>query len=295
MTVATIGAAVADAAARLAARGNDSPRRDARRLVALAAGMDDAVILGYPERTLDDDAARRLACFVARRLKGEPVSRLAGRREFWSHDFALSPETLDPRPDSETLVEAALERVADRRARLSILDLGTGTGCLLLSLLAELPCAWGIGVDIAPGAAATARRNAAEMGLESRAFFVVGEWATSLVGGFDLVAANPPYVASGEIAGLAPEVALFEPRTALDGGADGLDAYRALAPQLAERLVPGGFACVEVGAGQANFATAIFDRVGLDVIGRRCDIEGRERCLVLGRTKKTVGIRGLPV
>jgi release factor glutamine methyltransferase len=291
----TIGDAVADAWARLAARGIESPRRDARLLVALAAGMDDAVVLGYPERALDDAAAERLACFVERRLKGEPVSRLAGRREFWSHGFALSPETLDPRPDSETLVEAALERVVDRQAGLSILDLGTGTGCLLLSLLAELPCAWGIGVDIVPGAAVIARRNAAAMGLESRAFFVVGDWAASLAGGFDLVAVNPPYVASGEIAELAPEVALFEPRTALDGGADGLDAYRALAPQLGKCLAPGGIACVEVGAGQADFAAAFFDRAGLDLVGRHCDMAGRERCLVLGRTKKTVGIRGLPV
>jgi release factor glutamine methyltransferase len=291
----TIGDAVTDATARLAARGIESPRRDARLLVALAAGMDDAVILGYPERALDGEAARRLACFVERRLNGEPVSRLAGRREFWSHGFALSPETLDPRPDSETLVEVALERVADRHAPLSILDLGTGTGCLLLSLLAELPCAWGIGVDIVPGAAATARRNAAEMGLESRAFFVADDWAASLCGGFDLVTANPPYVASAVIAGLAPEVALFEPRIALDGGADGLDAYRALAPQLARRLAPGGFACVEVGVGQADSAVSIFDRVGLDLVERRFDMTRRERCLVLGRTKKTVGIRGLPV
>jgi release factor glutamine methyltransferase len=291
----TIGDAVADASARLAARGIDSPRRDARLLVALAAGMDDAVVLGYPERSLDDEAARRFACLVERRLRGEPVSRLAGRREFWSHGFALSPETLDPRPDSETLVEAALELVADRQARLGILDLGTGTGCLLLSLLAELPCAWGIGVDIVPGAAAIARRNAAEMGLESRAFFVVGDWSGTLSGRFDLVVANPPYVASGEIAGLAPEVALFEPRTALDGGADGLDAYRALAPQIAQHLAPGGYACVEVGTGQGDFVAEIFCRAGLDLVGRRYDIANRERCLVLGRTKKTVGIRGLPV
>ncbi len=274
-----------------------SNRRGATRgiLVALAALLGDAIVLGYPERPLDAAASERLASFLERRLKGEPISRLAGRREFWSLDFALSPDALDPRPDSETVVEAALARIGDRRAGVSILDLGTGTGCLLLALLAELPCAWGIGIDIVPGAAQLARRNAAAMGLESRAFFVAGRWAAALRATFDLVVSNPPYIASDAIAALAPEVALFDPRMALDGGADGLDAYRALAPDLGRHLAPGGFAAIEVGAGQADRAAAIFVRAGLDEVERRCDIASRERCLVLSRTKKTVGIRGLPV
>ncbi|HUB96648.1 MAG TPA: peptide chain release factor N(5)-glutamine methyltransferase [Stellaceae bacterium] len=292
---ATIGSAVADAAARLAAHGIESPRRDARLLVALASGLDDAVVLGYPERPLVPPASRQLALFLERRLKGEPISRLAGRREFWSLDFALSPDTLDPRPDSETIVEAALDRIADRNARLSILDLGTGTGCLLLALLSELPCAWGIGVDIVPGAALLARRNAAAIGLEPRAFFAVGDWSEAVSGRFDVVVANPPYIASGAIAQLAPEVAQFDPRTALDGGADGLQAYRAIAPDLAKRLAPAGFACIEVGAGQADQAAAIFVRAGLDPVGRRSDMAGLERCLILARTKKTVGISSLLV
>lgn len=167
----TIGEAVAHGTERLAACGINSPRRDARLLAALAAGLDTAVVLGYPERPLDPVARERFDRLILRRMAHEPVSRLAGRREFWSLDFALSPDTLDPRPDSETLVAAALERIADRAAPLRLLDLGTGTGCLLLALLSELPGASGVGIDILPGAAALARRNAAAMGLESRSLF----------------------------------------------------------------------------------------------------------------------------
>ena len=173
----TIGEAIAQATQRLAACGIDSPRRDARLLAALAAGLDAAAVLGYPERPLDPPARERFDRLIQRRMAREPVSRLAGRREFWSLEFALSPETLDPRPDSETVVAAALERIADRAAPLRLLDLGTGTGCLLLALLSELPGASGIGIDILPGAATLARRNAASIGLESRAFFAVGRCA----------------------------------------------------------------------------------------------------------------------
>jgi release factor glutamine methyltransferase len=292
--VPTIGAAVADAAARLAAHGVESPRRDARLLVSLAAALDDATVLGYPERPLAPEAEQTLVRLLARRLAREPVSRIAGRREFWSLDFELSAETLDPRPDSETVVAAALERIADRGARLRMLDLGTGTGCLLLALLSELPAAMGVGVDLLPGAAAVARRNAASMGLKSRAFFCAGRWGTALGGRFDVVVANPPYIPSAAIPALQPEVARFDPRAALDGGGDGLDAYRALAPDLARLLAPGGFACLEVGAGQADAAAAIFIRAGLDDNGRNCDLGGIERCIALARPKKTIGNRGLP-
>jgi release factor glutamine methyltransferase len=295
MKAATIGDAVADTASRLAERGIESPRLDARLLVSLATGLDQALVLGYPERPLDKAQSARLAGFLERRLKGEPVSRIAGRREFWSHEFALSRDTLDPRADTEALVEAVLERIDDSKSDLSILDLGTGTGCLLLSLLAELPCAWGIGTDIVPGAASLARRNAASMDLENRAHFIAGSWFEPLIGRFDVIVANPPYVASGDIGRLAPEVAQFDPRTALDGGPDGLQSYRALAPEIARHMMPEGFACIEVGAGQADEAAAIFVRAGLDEVGRRRDMAGTVRCLVFVRTKKPVGIRGLLV
>lgn len=291
----TIGEAIQQAAARFAACGIDSPRRDARLLAALATELDTATIAGYPERTLDPLARQKFDRLVERRMAREPVSRLAGRREFWSLDFAVSPETLDPRPDSETLVAAALARIPDRTAPLRLLDLGTGTGCLLLALLSELPNARGIGLDIVPGAAAMARRNAAAMGLESRAFFVVGGWAAAIGGEIDVVLANPPYVPAAAIDGLAPEVARFEPLAALDGGGDGLQAYRELAPDLARLLDPGGFGVIEVGAGQAASVAEIFASQGLDQAARHRDLAGVERCLVVVCSKKTVGIRALPV
>ncbi|HUZ75685.1 MAG TPA: peptide chain release factor N(5)-glutamine methyltransferase [Stellaceae bacterium] len=280
-TQATIGAAVAAAQARLKDAGVESPRRDARRLVALAAGLDDAAVLGYPERPLAAAAARRLALFVARRARGEPLSRIAGKREFWSLAFALSPATLDPRPDSETVVAAALARLSDRQAVLRILDLGTGTGCLLLALLSELPRAVGFGVDILPDAAAVARRNAKAMGLEARAFFAVGRWASGFSGTVDVVVANPPYIATAIIDTLAPEVVHYDPVQALDGGCDGLQAYRTLAPQIAGLLTPRGFACLELGAGQAGAVAEIFAAAALDAVGLHRDLHGVERCIIV--------------
>jgi len=277
---ATIGAAVASAQAILAASGIESPRRDARLLVALAAGLDDAAVLGFPERPLGAEVAERLARFVARRARREPLSRIVGRREFWSLAFALSPATLDPRPDSETVVAAALAQVADRQAPLTILDLGTGSGCLLLALLSELPRAVGFGLDIVPEAAAVARRNAYAMGLDSRAFFAVSRWAKGISAALDVVVANPPYVATAAIAALAPEVACHDPVRALDGGDDGLHAFRALLPQIARLLAPRGFACLEIGQGQAAAVAEIIAGAGLDAVALHRDLGGVERCIV---------------
>jgi release factor glutamine methyltransferase len=278
-----IGDAVTRAAGDLARSGVPESRREARLLVALAAGLDAATVLGYPERPLETAAAGRLQHMLGRRLAREPVSRVVGRREFWSLDFALTPATLDPRPDSETLVAAALERIPDRQAALSVLDLGTGSGCLLLALLSELPRAAGLGLDLAPEAAAAAHRNAKAMSLDSRTFFVVSHWGAAIGGEFDAVLANPPYVPSRTIDGLAPEVALYEPLLALDGGPDGLHAYRELAPDLGRLLKPSGFAVVEVGDGQASLAAAIFQASGLDVPVRHRDLRDIERCLVVTR------------
>ncbi len=292
---ATLGEAMTRAASDLAAAGVPDCRREARLLVALAAGIETSSVLTHPERALEDGAAVRLAEMVRRRRAREPVSRLTGRREFWSLEFEVSPATLDPRPDSETVVEAALARILDRARRLLVLDLGTGTGCLLLALLSELPNAVGLGLDRAPAAVAVARRNAAANHMESRAFFAVGSWGAAARGGFDVVLANPPYVPSAEIARLAPEVALWEPRLALDGGADGLEAYRAIAPDLRRLVVPTGFAVIELGAGQGDAAAAIFAGAGLDAVARAHDLGSRERCLVLAHPKKTLEKPALPV
>jgi release factor glutamine methyltransferase len=190
---------------------------------------------------------------------------------------------LVPRPDSESLIEAVLATVGDRSAPLRLLDLGTGTGCLLLALLSELPMASGIGVDLAPEAALTARRNASALGLAARADFVAGDWATAIIGEFDAIVVNPPYIPSGTIASLAPEVAQYDPRRALDGGPDGLDCYRVLAPEAARLLRKGGFAVFELGAGQAQPVLALMRDVGLMVVAIRRDLAGIERCLVVRR------------
>lgn len=282
---ATLGHALAEGAARLSAAGIDGARRDARLLLADAAGLEPGVVTGWPERALEATALATFRSHVARREAREPVARILGRREFWSLSFALSPATLDPRPDSETLVEALLEQVPDRQRPLTLLDLGTGTGCLLLALLSELPCAWGLGIDRSPDAAALARRNARSLGLDARAAFLVGDWAAALsptggTGGFDLIVSNPPYLARDELARLDPEVARYDPPSALEGGADGLDAYRALAVHVPRLLRRGGWAAFEIGAGQAVSAAAVLAAAGLAPPDLLADLAGRPRGLL---------------
>ncbi|HWG79463.1 MAG TPA: peptide chain release factor N(5)-glutamine methyltransferase [Stellaceae bacterium] len=277
------GEAVGAVAGRLAAAGVAESRREARLLVALALGVDPGVVLGYPERPLDATAQARLAALTARRAAREPYSRLAGRRQFWSLDLALSPDTLDPRPDSETLVEAALALLPDRSRRLRILDFGTGSGCLLLALLSELPNAVGLGIDLLPGAAITARRNAASLGLADRALFVAGDWGETISGRADVIVANPPYIPTAEIEALAPEVARYEPRPALDGGMDGLAAYRELAPVTRRLLAGDGIALFEVGAGQHEAVARLLCGSGLALQSVKCDLSGVARCVVVRR------------
>lgn len=271
------------ASARLAAAGVESSRRDARLLLAAAMQAAPATLLAGAERSVDDAAACRFESFVERRAGREPVSRILGEREFWSLPFRLSPATLDPRPDSETLIEAALAEIADRQAPLRLLDLGTGTGCLLLALLSELPNASGIGVDRDPAAVAEAAANAGALGLAGRATFQAGDWAAGIAARFNLVVANPPYIPDHEIDALAPEVAGFEPRGALEGGSDGLDAYRGLAPDLGRLLTSDGRLVLEFGAGQQPAVTAILQAAGLETLGVRRDLNGIVRCLVAGR------------
>jgi release factor glutamine methyltransferase len=280
----TIGAAVAAIAKQLAAAGITEARREARLLVALALGVEPSIVLGYPERAVDSAARVRLAALTARRAAREPYARLAGRRQFWSLDLEISPDTLDPRPDSETLVEAALALLPDRAAPLRLLDFGTGSGCLLLALLSELPNAVGIGIDIVLGAAQTARRNAAALGLAERALFAVASWGETICGQADVIVANPPYIPSREIGTLAPEVTRYEPRYALDGGADGLAAYRELGVATRRLLAPRGIALFEVGAGQHAAVTAVLGDSDLELKTVKCDLSGIIRVVVVAKS-----------
>ena len=214
------------------------------------------------------------------RAAHEPWALITGKREFWSLEFKVTRATLVPRPDSETLVETALGALCDRGARLRVLDLGTGSGCLLLALLSELPNASGVGVDASLAALEVAAANARTLGLAGRAGFVASDWGAALGATFDVILANPPYVATDEWERLEEDVRVFEPANALLAGADGLAAYRALAPQLGRLLAPDGFFVGEVGAGQAAAAAGVLVDAGLRIQGAQCDLSGISRCLL---------------
>jgi release factor glutamine methyltransferase len=277
-----IADALAGAVRRLAAAGIDDPRGDARILLLAATGLDRTALFLWPDRPLGAHAAATFAALVDRRAAREPVHRILGARGFWGLNFALSPDTLEPRPDSETIVAAALDAMSVHGdASWRALDLGTGTGCLLLAILSERPAATGTGVDRSAGAAATARANARALGLDDRALFVVGDWASAIDGRFDLVVANPPYIPDDVVATLAPEVRDHDPRAALAGGTDGLDPYRTIAADLPRLLAPGGTAVFEVGVGQADAVAALGKRAGLTVAASRADHGGVARAVVL--------------
>ncbi len=260
----------------------DAPAREAA-LVLRAAGLKPTDLIAEPDAPLGAAAADAQR-YAARRAAGEPLSRIVGEREFWGLTFALSPETLDPRPETETIVEAALAAFAARRGEaLRVIEFGVGSGALLAALLIELPAARGLGVDLSPGAAAQARANLESLGLVARSEIRVGDWGDGLEGPFDLIVANPPYIPSGDIAGLAREVRDHDPRLALDGGADGLDAYRALAPEIARLLAPTGRFFLEVGAGQAQAAAGLAAAAGLVDLATHRDLAGIERVVSGGR------------
>jgi release factor glutamine methyltransferase len=272
------------ASSLLAEAGIETPKRDARVLLCEAAGIDHAALLRDPDARLGDDAAARLRRFVERRLKREPVSRILGRREFWGLTLRISPDVLDPRADTETLVAAAVETLRDRRdAALRILDLGTGSGALLCACLSEFPRGVGIGIDRSEAACPIARENLIRCGLAGRGAIVCGDWGEALAGGFDLVVSNPPYVASGTIASLAPEVRDHDPRPALDGGADGLAACRAIAADLSRLGAPGGLAILEIGFDAAESVASLFREAGWPSIALKRDLENQPRALVLRR------------
>lgn len=274
---------VLQAAEALAAAGIEAPRHEAWLLLAHATGQERAALIAARPGPVAAAARERFAALVARRAGREPIAYLLGEREFWSLPFAVGPEVLVPRPDSETLVEAVLAALPDRAAPLRLLDLGTGSGCLLLALLSELPAAVGLGVDRSLAALAMAERNAARLSLAGRARFLAGSWGAALGGGFDLIVSNPPYIPAPMLAGLTPEVRDFEPQGALAAGEDGLDAYRALLPDVARLLAPGGLAALELGQGQAAAVEALARAAGLAPAGLRRDLAGIERCLLLRR------------
>lgn len=288
LQAATVGQALDTAARSLRAAGVDGARRDARLLLAAALGLDPAAILARPERTLTPAERDRAAGLIARRGRGEPVSRILARREFWSLELAVCPDTLDPRPDSETLVDAVLTRLTDRGAALNVLDLGTGTGCLLLALLSELPAARGLGTDISPRALATARGNARRLGFASRTAFVADSWGRGLSGRWQVIVSNPPYIKDQDIPALAAEVAGFDPPSALAGGPDGLTAYRDLIPQAARLLAPDGWLALEIGRNQQDAVEDLLTRQGLRPEARIRDLAGIERCL-LARSENGTG------
>jgi release factor glutamine methyltransferase len=251
---------------RLEANGNQSAELDARILVGHALGLDLTGVIAAAGRPVAAAEAVQIEDFARRRLDGEPVARILGFKEFWGLPLQLSVDTLVPRPDTETLVELALEILRgeprpDRRWRIA--DIGTGSGAILLALLSELSWACGVGTDISVAALRTARSNAAQLGFAPRATFVACDYAAALPGPFDLIVSNPPYIRSAEIAGLGAEVRHHDPRLALDGGADGLAAYRAIAPEAVRLLAAGGVLAMELGYGQSADVEALMTAAGL--------------------------------
>jgi release factor glutamine methyltransferase len=266
---------IAAAIERLRDAGVANPRLDARLLWehSRRVEMSALVAQGHAEAIFD-----RL---IARRAAREPLAYITGHKEFWSLDFAVGPGVLIPRPETETLIEQILRHVPDRAAPLSVLDLGTGSGCLLIATLKELPKARGVGIDASSEALLWAERNVRANGLKDRATLIETGWLEEARPGFDIVLSNPPYIPAADIVGLEPEVARYEPRAALDGGPDGLDAYRALAPRIARLLKPGGHAFLEIGMGQDAAVTELCSAARLLVVQIVPDLAGILRCVVL--------------
>jgi release factor glutamine methyltransferase len=282
MSAASPGALLTAASERLRLAGVESPRREARLLLAHALGVRQEDLVSSQIAQPGAAALVRFETALARRVAREPLAYILGSREFWSLDFAVGPDVLVPRPESEVLVEEALRRFPDRDAPLRVLDLGTGSACLLLAFLSERPRARGVGADISPAALAVASQNAAALGLEKRARFVRSDWMKNISGRFDAIFINPPYIAKGELSALEPEVAFYEPRRALDGGPDGLAAYRKIAGSLRRHLSPEGRAFLEIGEGQARPVEELLAETRLSIDGTVYDLAGILRCLVAG-------------
>jgi len=280
------GASVAHArravAEQFRAAGLESPELDARILVGHALGLDHSRLVAAASQQISDLTASQIERFAARRLAREPVARIVGMREFWGLQLAVTPDVLVPRPETETVVELALDRLdltGPRTRPLRIADLGTGSGAIMLALLSELPNAHAVGTDTNFRALAVGRANAGRLGLAARTAFVACDFGAALAGPFDLVVSNPPYIASAEIATLAPEVREHDPRGALDGGSDGLVAYRTIAAAAPHLLTPSGHLVVEIGAGQEGAVMALLEAEGLAIAATRPDFSSIMRAL----------------
>ena len=267
---------LAAATLRLRAAGCDTPELDARLLFQAATGLAREDLILAPEQPIAPEKRARFEGFLQRREAREPVSRILGEREFYGRSFRVTPDVLDPRPDTETLIDAALPLMPEG-AR--ILDLGTGTGAIAATLLAERPDASGVAVDVSEAALAVARGNAARLGVADRLILALGSWFSPVSGRFDIIASNPPYIPAAEIAGLSPDVRNFDPVLALLGGEDGLDPYRLIAAGAAAHLNPGGHVLVEIGAGQASAIGEIFAAHGFGLRAAHADLGGHVRCL----------------
>lgn len=271
---------LATATEQLKQAGVDNPQLDARLLTCHALDIDRAQLLSQSQRMLFKNEMDAIDALLTRRAKRESVARITGRREFWGLEFGLNEATLEPRPDSETLVEAVL---ASGKQKRRILDLGTGTGCLLLALLHEMNEASGVGVDINPRAVEQAAQNALALGLEKRAAFRCSDWLGGLSEKFDLIVSNPPYIPASDIPALMPEVRHYDPLLSLDGGADGLEPYRLIIPRLKDFLNPGGIAAFEVGIGQASQVADFLQQSSFTNIAAYKDLGGIERCVTATR------------
>jgi release factor glutamine methyltransferase len=282
MPTETVENLISEFRGRLATAGIASAALDARVLVLDALGLDRAAAIAEPNCKAEAGAVRRARDHLARRLRGEPVSRILGRREFYGRDFIVTPATLDPRPDTETVVETALQVLSGMPSP-GILDLGTGSGAILVTILCEIGSAMGTGTDNSPAALAVACDNARRLGVGERATFMVADWLAGIDGRFDLIVSNPPYIRRGSIARLEIDVRDHDPLEALDGGPDGLDAYRRIAAGAASVLAPGGALVLEIGSDQAGQVAGIFGEHGYSCEKVARDLAGRDRVVVLKR------------
>lgn len=269
----------------LKSAGMETPALDSSLLLRHVMHLSQEDLLMFPKRPIEVEKFSELQDLIKCRSAGVPVSRIIGHREFWSLPFLLTPAVLDPRPDSESLVETSLQVVSDLNSVNCIADLGTGTGCLLLALLSEFQSAVGIGVDISAAAITVAQENARILNLSARSHFVVGDWGSPFSASFDLIVANPPYISDSLLCTLADEVK-HDPELALAGGLDGLDAFKSLAPHLARLLTRNGTAVVEVGEGQALAVRQLLEAEGLKISGSGYDLAGHERCIIANREEK---------
>lgn len=282
---ATIGSFQQIIMQRLSQAGIKETRLEARLILCHVLAVDTAVLIGYPERAVNAQQGAEIETILERRCQREPLSQIFGQKEFWSLPFKVTADTLTPRPDSETLIEAVLRYRPEFDQPLRILDLGTGTGCLLLSLLSEYPNASGVGVDISQAAVVVAQENAKALGMAKRCTIMQGSWFDPVAGQepFDIIISNPPYIPQGEKASLQPEVRKYDPDLALFGGIDGLDPYRHLAAQAANYLIDDGLVVVEFGQGQESKIRSIVELNGLKTIEECSDLAGITRCAIISK------------